>query len=209
MSEEVKPWDQRDGETDKAFSAFRIYRDLHPSKRSLKECAKHFYGPTFKRSNVRTCEKWSVKYEWQRRVRLYDAHRDQLMRDEDLEDRRKMRDTHIEEARGLQSIGIESLKRIKKQMETDKGYRLSAGLTLQLIQQGSSMERLARGEPTEISGSADAPRSWADWLASLRRERGLPDRPNPFEKTATATEEAESVSGNGSRGNGSSGNGAH
>lgn len=101
MSEKRDPWDQRPGETDKAFRGFRIYRDLG-ADRSL-GAAYHEYkhgpetgdgtGSKRGRKPAGYFSDWSTKYDWGERVRAYDAHRDkqviQAAASDELDDFRK------------------------------------------------------------------------------------------------------------------------
>lgn len=63
-SAEVKPWERQEGESDKAFAAFRIYLEMG-SKRSIaavsQECTK----------SVSLIKRWSKRWSWQVRVRKH------------------------------------------------------------------------------------------------------------------------------------------
>ena len=193
MTDDTKPWDQLPDESDKAFAAFKAYRDIPTVDRTLRKAARAYYGDKFNATSHKTLEGWSAKFAWKLRVRQYEADRDQRMREQEEHDIREMRRRHIEEGEECQHIGIESLRRVKERMERDKDYAVSPGLALQLIQQGSTLERLARGEPTEITGQPERT-TWTQWVASKREERGLdPDAPNPFVANAST---------NGGNGNG-------
>lgn len=67
-----QPWEKREGETPKAFAAFCVYRDMG-ADRSLdaawrvQKGADSGTAPTY-------FTDWSAKYNWGRRVGLYDEH---------------------------------------------------------------------------------------------------------------------------------------
>lgn len=68
-------WDRLPGETDKAWEAFRIYRDMplfgpKTEKRSLQNLM-DIIGHT----SMGTTQMWSVKYRWQARCRAYDSYK--------------------------------------------------------------------------------------------------------------------------------------
>lgn len=194
--EQAHPWEQQEGEGDKAYQAFIIYRSLPASKRSLRAAAEQFYKERFKDSNVRTLEGWSSKWGWVLRARQFDAYQDKRHLAQDDEARLAMAERHIKEATAMQSVGLEGLRRIQTKMNQDAEYTISPGLAVQMVQQGAQMERLARGEPTEITSTLDTPTTWSQWLAAKREERGLDsEAPNPFM-------EASSNGGNSGNGNG-------
>ncbi len=69
---ETKPWTRLSQESDLAFYAFTKYRDLG-GKRSLAKVSKELGKKTHYTNQL---EKWSTKYEWVRRVLLFDEHLD-------------------------------------------------------------------------------------------------------------------------------------
>jgi hypothetical protein len=75
MSAEVKSYDRRLGETEKAYSAFVVYMNLGV-ERSLAGTAMLFYGAaTTQRNrhpNIRQVQKWAEDHQWQLRVLDYD-----------------------------------------------------------------------------------------------------------------------------------------
>ena len=78
----VNPWERMDGETESSWAAFRIYRDLPPTERTLL-AAWYDYRET--KDGVRPDERvrppgfiqtWSAKNSWSVRVQAYDRHND-------------------------------------------------------------------------------------------------------------------------------------
>jgi hypothetical protein len=63
-----QPWEQLDGEGDKAFEAFTVYRDSG-IPRSLPEVSRR------SAKSVPLIKRWSAKYRWAERARAWDAHR--------------------------------------------------------------------------------------------------------------------------------------
>jgi hypothetical protein len=173
-------WEHQEGEPPKAYAAFAHYLDTPAAKRGFRQCSQDYYGDEWTESRVRQYERWSQAYRWQARVIAYDEMRLREKRARAAEEIEAMRDRHVEEAQLAQDIGIEALTRTLRDLQTDKDARLSPALSLQLIQQGSTIERLTRGEPTEITNTSTAVK-WSDWVAKIRADRGLPDEPSPFE----------------------------
>lgn len=145
-NEKNPPWARQEGETDKAFEAFAVYRDLGPA-RSIALAAK-----SLGKARV-TLERWSTKNGWSDRVSAWDDESDRLSRERNLierqEARRKMLDSHAKGGSELHAIGQQVLDQYKGK----DGEQRIAGLTIadaaRIMEIGSKMERLARGETTE------------------------------------------------------------
>ncbi len=75
-------WERQENESDKAYYAFSVYRDLGPG-RSLRAVAEAVYGPRWEHGK-RTVEGWSSRFDWVSRVRALDA-RDEMLRREAVE----------------------------------------------------------------------------------------------------------------------------
>lgn len=67
----MSDWHKRGSETNKAYAAFVIYRDLGHN-RSLQKAANQYYGKSA--ANVRQLERWSSQHDWVARVAAYDEH---------------------------------------------------------------------------------------------------------------------------------------
>lgn len=143
-------WEKRDGETDKAYAAFCSYRDAPALTRSIRKSCMAMLREDYTEYRLRVWENWSAKHDWIKRTRAWDGEKDRQSRVADLEALKDMRSKHINEARGIQSIAVMALQRLQKRMNENPDFELSAGLILQLLTQGSAMERLARGEPDQI-----------------------------------------------------------
>jgi len=69
-----KPWDRMDGESPAKFALFVLYRDMHPSLRSVREVAKIDPG----NRAVATIRDYQKDWKWTQRIDAYDAHADAL-----------------------------------------------------------------------------------------------------------------------------------
>lgn len=78
-------WDRQDGETDKAFAAFCIYRDMG-SERSYKDVRIKFgKQPNYERM----LQRWGSQHRWVERATAYDAYLDEQKREALQEVQRK------------------------------------------------------------------------------------------------------------------------
>lgn len=65
MASEIKIWERQKGETDKAYSAFKVYLEM--KDRSIKKVAEKLSVSV---PNVR---KWASKFDWDERIAAYDS----------------------------------------------------------------------------------------------------------------------------------------
>lgn len=71
-------WEQQDGEPGKAYAAFRLYRDMGPTSRSIAKVAEQ----RGERGSTSRTSLWSSKWRWVERAAAYDAWVDVIRRDE-------------------------------------------------------------------------------------------------------------------------------
>ena len=146
------PYEKRENEGDKAFEAFAIYRDMGAERSQVKVAQQ--LG-----KNVALITRWSTTYVWRKRVHAYDREmdrRDQVGKLKGVEDMRR-RQTRL--ALMLQDVGhLELAKMLKDAKNHAKAGTLEQGLVMKLIDLGTKLERLNRGEPGEIiqSNAGDA-----------------------------------------------------
>jgi hypothetical protein len=129
-------YERMQGEPAKAWQAFTIYRDASAARayRSVAESLG---------KSVSLIERWGSRWNWQRRVIEYDHVQEAQARAEMARESREMMKRHINEGLLLQQKGVERLQAL----DTD---RMSVRDSILCIREGSKLERLARGEPTEI-----------------------------------------------------------
>lgn len=145
-------WARQPGETDKAFEAFAVYRDLGPA-RSLT-----IAGRELGKSKA-TLERWCVRFKWVERVSAWDDEADRLSRERDLlerqDARRRMLDAHAKGGMELHAIGAAVLRDydVTDPEHGEEAKKRIAGLTVaeaaRIMEIGAKLERLARGETTE------------------------------------------------------------
>lgn len=148
-------WKQLPEEDSRPFAAFAFYRDMDPSIRTIRAACELFHGDEFDENDYRRWTGYSAKYRWKKRARAWDEFRDEQAREAEIEALREMREEQAQRSRRLQRIADKSIERELAKFEADPEYQLNPALILQFATQGASMERVVRGEPTEILGKTE------------------------------------------------------
>lgn len=157
------PWDRRPRETPRAYGAFITYRDLGPT-RSLRRLAARDSA-----QNLRQLQTWSSAHDWVDRCGSWDEHLDEERRLTLIEEAREM-------TRRQATIGQLMLARAAERLRTLDPQTLTVTEAVKLIDVGSRLERLARGEPTDIGEQrVETAGSRLDVLALLRRAPQIAD----------------------------------
>lgn len=133
----MKSWERQKGESQRAYEAFAIYRDMGPS-RSLAKVAKKL-GKA-----ISLIERWSRKWNWVERAALYDDELDRQYRAEQEEERKKMAERHAKQAMMIQN-------KIVQRLQTLDPNQLSPSDLIRWFDIAVKVERLARGQSTEIT----------------------------------------------------------
>lgn len=97
--DEARKWERLDRETDRAFEAFQIYRDMRAVERSLQNVADDLGHNT-----KRHIERWSSENDWQDRVRAYDQWQDRR--------RQEQRQQAIDEAYERLADNLDEIMRV-------------------------------------------------------------------------------------------------
>jgi len=131
-------WERLPDESSKAYQAFCEYRDMG-ADRSIRKLAQARGKPT---STKWLCH-WSAKHNWVERARAYDDYLEQEKRKEQEKAILEMVERHTKEAMALQQKALERLKSLDPN-------ELSTRDVLNYLMEAMKLERLSRGEPTEI-----------------------------------------------------------
>jgi hypothetical protein len=148
------PWERQPEESDTAWAHFVEYRDAGPAERSLsKLAAKHHK----QRQNF---ARWSAAWDWVARCAAYDSWVDRQAKLVEVEAIKDMRKRHVQMAMSLQGAAALALNKIiaaeRATVTNPDGTTSPAPLTLkpsevkELADLGTKLERLTRGEPTEV-----------------------------------------------------------
>ena len=103
---EYAPWKQRKDEPAKAYDRFQCYCFMGRERSIDKVRIEYEY------KTDRHLKTWSVKYEWQNRVRAYDAYVDRLFLDQRTRDALKVREEHLKNAAEMRKKITERIKSI-------------------------------------------------------------------------------------------------
>lgn len=139
-----RPYERRDDESDQAFAAFVMYRDLGLERSQRKVAAALNKSETL-------MGRWAAAHKWRKRTLAYDMEVDRRKRVGDLKGVEDMRRRQIKLGTDLQELGgIELRKMLNEAKKRGTAETLEQGLVMKLIDLGSRLERLNRGEPGEI-----------------------------------------------------------
>ena len=150
-----QPWERQPEETNKAWNAFRIYRDMEPAERSTQEVANKLLL-----NSTRHIREWCTEHNWVSRAGQYDAHMDELKRNRRERERLAASERRIQLAKNMQLVGGAKIQEIGKKIQDaiKKGEALPA-ISLKdaaaLIDAGVKLERLEAGLTTGNTGLMD------------------------------------------------------
>lgn len=163
-----KSWERQENESEQAFEAFVVYRDMGPGRSITKvEQALNKARPLIGR--------WSSKWNWRERCRDYD---NELQRQELAEKRkaiRQMQQRQIQTAVLLQEKAEQALQQLKIESISPKDI-------LRFITEGAKLEKEIRQdsfsvlEHEENGGSSGA---LADVIVAAYRKRMVDDHADP------------------------------
>lgn len=154
-----KPWERQEGESEKAFEAFVVYRDMGRERTFVAVAEKLRKSDTLIR-------RWKERWEWAERVRAYDNELEKEAKAKAAKDRIKMTDRHISIAMQLQKKAMEALMNLKPADMSPKDIK-------EFIKMATDLERLNRTIEEESSkGKSETVSSFADEItaAYLKRE---------------------------------------
>jgi len=186
MSDEEKhEWDRLTGESSKAYKHFCLYRDMGPG-RSLSRMARVPECTSVRRQ----LNRWSSRWRWVERCQSYDDHLQLQDRLRHEKERKDMLTRHGKIAVLGQNLVVKGIEKLLADVEQGK-RDLSASDASRLLDVAVKIERLSRGEPTEISelgGSDEHPiKVNLDDRArqAVERALGITDR-GPAERVESA-----------------------
>lgn len=140
-----KQWDRQTNETNKAYAAFCVYRDLGVRRSLSKTVKKIFPDISLDKytTKIRGLAVWSSKYTWVKRVELWDAFQESEFRKDMTIARKEMAGRQVAYGRAMQVKGITRIKdMLPDELNPDQANRL--------IDTGVKIERAAMGEPDKV-----------------------------------------------------------
>ena len=103
---EIEPWERQPGETEKAYEAFLIYKNLGPG-RTVTEVAKKLS------KSRQLMARWCSHYGWTDRAAAYDRENERKEQIATQQARKKMIERHIKIGTSLQGKALQALETIK------------------------------------------------------------------------------------------------
>ncbi|MFB6371597.1 MAG: hypothetical protein ABEN55_00445 [Bradymonadaceae bacterium] len=130
-----QPWKRRDDETDAAWQAFRIYRDLGPARNFQKAWEKYADERGLKTEEPHgKFWEWVREKSWEKRVKAYEAHKDEMRLARHREKRREAQDELMKQVVNVvrrlivTALGPEALEQIEGMSEMPDGVQYDAML---------------------------------------------------------------------------------
>lgn len=155
------PWERQQGESEKAYWAFAIYRDMG-EKRTIAAVVNQLQKS---RSLI---DRWKDRWDWVERVRAYDNYLDKEARATAIKERKQMTERHIIIAKQIQAKALEALA----DLDTDD---MSPKDIKEFIKMATDLERLNRTlSETEERETTKEQTSLADTIIAAyeaRRDR--------------------------------------
>ena len=137
-----EPWERQEDETEKAFEAFAMYRDMGSGNRSCAKVAGEL------RKSCGLIERWSRNHQWQKRVAAWDAEQDRIARQAQIDEIKKMRKRHADLASAMLIKAARALQRIPDD-------EIRAGDVSRMVDTASKLERISRGDAGEVVEERD------------------------------------------------------
>lgn len=138
---EPEPWERQLNESTPAFEAFAVYRDMGAS-RSLAKVSRHVC------KSKALMERWSVEHDWVKRVAAWDAEKDRVARQKQLDDIVSMRERHAAIAKKMMDTADSALSNINPQ-------DVSTNEIARLVEIASKLERISRGDVGDVIEERD------------------------------------------------------
>jgi hypothetical protein len=117
LVEHREVWDKQPAESDRAFSAFTIYRDAE--KRTFKLVAEQL------NCSPQNIFQWSSKFNWRLRCDAYDIDQDRHQREDMARSRVRMRERHLSVAQAMLGIVARGLREWQSRIASGAAVNLA------------------------------------------------------------------------------------
>ena len=153
-----KPWERQKGESEKAYEAFTVYRDME-TRRTISAVVKQL-----EKSRC-LIDRWKDRWEWTERVRLYDNFLEKQAKEKAVKDRKAMVDRQVKIAMQVQKKALEALEKLSVEDMTPKDIK-------EYIKMATDLERLNRTFEVESSReNGNGPTQLADTIVAAYEKR--------------------------------------
>lgn len=153
------PWDRQKGESEKAFEAFAVYRDMGV-ERSITAVSKQLA------KSRQLVDRWKHKYQWEERAQKYDKYLDKKAREEVEKSRKDMIKRHIGIAKTLQGKALTALANVNLDEMSIKEIRA-------VLKMATELERVTQGmaDAGAASREQENKTTFADMITSAYEKR--------------------------------------
>lgn len=157
----AKPWERQEKESDKAFEAFAIYRDMGPDRSYRKVSEQLGKSETL-------INRWGSTYTWIERAAAWDNELDKENQKEQRKEIAKMRKRHADLASAMLVKAAKALKSIPDD-------EIKASDISRMVDVASKLERVSRGDVGEVIEERDGGQAIPAvqiYIPTNNRERG-------------------------------------
>lgn len=141
----LRDWERQRDEPPQCWFAFKRWRDTNCTYAALAEDC-DVSPPTIAR--------WAADWSWKVRKLAYDRYVDSGSAEAAKVTAETMAAMHLTAAAQLREAGLRSLRRLLDQAEVDPGA-ISASAAVRAVSEGTRLERLTLGKPTDITEGPD------------------------------------------------------
>lgn len=134
---DIEPWERQPGEKAASFALFAEFRDLGPT-RSYNQFIRD------KRRSRSGLFNLAAAHGWNDRLDAYDRHVDRRVQQANIDEINAMANRHARVALGMLGKATEALNAVD-------ASKLTPTQLVAFVETAVKVERLARGEPTEIA----------------------------------------------------------
>ncbi len=169
------PWERQNGETSRQFAAYQIYRDMHPTVRSLAKV-----GEQLGQSST-YIERLSAQWKWVDRTESWDEERDRQRRVRLLNQQEEMEKQHLE-------IASTALSKISRRLQDLEPADIGPQHLPKLWEMAARAQQMVFGESSEALPAEQPIR--ADELRSMLEEERMLDAEAESESAPDESEPA-------------------
>ncbi len=141
------PWDRLQAESDRAWEAFRRFRDMGVNRTVAN--VRRSMGIA---DGTSTCEGWAIRYHWRVRASAWDDHLDKIAQKAYEDEAATMGRRHAQIGMKLQNLGSERIVEIAETPELKKVITVREAIDL--TKAGVEIERSARGLDEKAKGAS-------------------------------------------------------
>lgn len=155
---DIKAWERQSGESEKAFEAFALYRDMG-AERTLQAVADEL------QKSYTLIRRWKTTWKWKDRVIEFDNDKERQAKREAEKGLKEMYARQTKIAMQVQAKALKALDRLKPE-------KMSAKDIKEYIKMATELERLSRqSNAAQLGGSEKSAASLADTIAAAYERR--------------------------------------